>query len=271
MPATFPSKLPIPNRSGFSGEFQLPLRALKMADGSHRTVMNYRVQPRIFSLQWILTWEQAELYEAFVQYDVLDGDGYAVFNFLKYTSESTDTPLTGRFVAKDGLAYTLTYDEERDRWLVDAVVEILTDQFFGTAIAPRPADFPEWPSTLPRLPDKKGYVISPDIGYMRSDMEEGLAQQFQRRKSRHAEIPVSYIFDLEQQHTFDLFYQYTLGFGAFAFYTWLANGSGESRVLCKFGSMPQMKPNGSIYEVNFKLRTAQLPLMTETAYRDAIE
>lgn len=262
MAAIWPTRLPRPVRNGYSEALPTRMREFKMASGRYRRQNRFQAQSRPFSITWHFTFAEFEYFEAFVQYDVVDKDGYVLLKI--YPSDIAPKEL--RMVAQDdGSMYSTVFDEGLNKWAVSAQFER------KPVVANFPAKtgtFPLWPSDLPQLPEKVNYALQTNMMMFKDNFDEGYFAQVQRSKLRVTTIPVTFYMDESQRVIFDEFITNTLNNCIFPFKMKLVNGSGERDCICSFAEpLPSIKPVGGWYEVNGTIRTESLTILSEQEYR----
>ena len=71
--AVWPEQLPLPEQSGYAIQHVSPLQRTEMVSGRARQRRVYTSVPSNVAVQWFLTEQQAQLFEAFFRYAITDG------------------------------------------------------------------------------------------------------------------------------------------------------------------------------------------------------
>ena len=71
--AVWPEQLPLPEQSSYAIQHVSPLQRTEMVSGRARQRRVYTSVPSNVSVQWFLTEQQAQLFEAFFRYAITDG------------------------------------------------------------------------------------------------------------------------------------------------------------------------------------------------------
>ena len=72
----FPAGLPTPLRSGYELQHVSPLMRSELESGRVRQRRRYTSVPTIVSVSWILTRQQAQVFESWFRYEIEDGAGW---------------------------------------------------------------------------------------------------------------------------------------------------------------------------------------------------
>lgn len=70
---SWPTQLPLPEQSGYAIQHVSPLQRTTMVSGRARQRRVYTSVPSNVAVQWFLTEQQAQLFEAFFRYGIADG------------------------------------------------------------------------------------------------------------------------------------------------------------------------------------------------------
>ena len=70
---SWPTQLPMPEQSGYAIQHVSPLQRTTMVSGRARQRRVYTSVPSNVAVQWFLTEQQAQLFEAFFRYAISDG------------------------------------------------------------------------------------------------------------------------------------------------------------------------------------------------------
>ena len=114
---SWPAQLPLPEQSGYAIQHVSPMQRTTMVSGRARQRRVYTSVPSNVAVQWFLTEQQAQLFEAFFRYSITDGADWFLLP-LK-------TPMfTGDYECR----FTGIYDGPTlttfDKWTVSATIEI---------------------------------------------------------------------------------------------------------------------------------------------------
>lgn len=113
----FPEGLPLPLRNGYDTNHVSPLMRTEMQTGRARQRRRYTSVPTMASVSWIMTEQQAQLFEAFFRWTLVDGTEW--FNVTLCTPLGLK-PYEARF-AEMYNGPTLT---GRNHWTFTAELEI---------------------------------------------------------------------------------------------------------------------------------------------------
>ena len=251
MAADYPEKLPPPVRDGFTARHHSPFNSVEMDDGYPRVRRQFSAQPARFDLQWTFTWEQLALFEAFIEYGAAQAAGWFKVPIFG-DQDPTDVRLTE--------GYETTFNAQANTWQVSAKVETL----FAAPVLP-PRGLPSWPATLPE-PEQENYGFSVPGVPLRSQQEDGLAEQRIRFQDRVLQYRVTWLLDKEQKIIFDAFYRDTLIHGAAWFMAPFANGLGPTQVRARFTGAVTVASFGAAYKLSATLLTAAAPRMSLPEY-----
>ena len=114
---SWPTQLPMPEQSGYAIQHVSPLQRTTMVSGRARQRRVYTSVPSNVAVQWFLTEQQAQLFEAFFRYAITDGADWFLLP-LK-------TPMfTGDYECR----FTDIYEGPTliafNKWTVSATIEI---------------------------------------------------------------------------------------------------------------------------------------------------
>ena len=114
---SWPEQLPLPEQSGYAIQHVSPLQRTQMVSGRARQRRVYTSVPSNVAVQWFLTEQQAQLFEAFFRYAITDGADWFLLP-LKTTMFTGDHEcrFTGIYEGPVLIAY--------DKWTVSATIEI---------------------------------------------------------------------------------------------------------------------------------------------------
>ena len=113
----FPAGLPLPLRNGYDTNHVSPMMRTEMQAGRARQRRRYTSVPTMVSVSWIMTDQQAQLFEGFFRWTLVDGTEW--FNLTLLTPMGLK-PYEARF-AEMYNGPTLT---GRDLWTFTAELEI---------------------------------------------------------------------------------------------------------------------------------------------------
>ena len=115
--AVWPEQLPLPEQSGYAIQHVSPLQRTQMVSGRARQRRIYTSVPSNVSVQWFLTEQQAQLFEAFFRYAITDGADWFMLP-LK-------TPMfTGDYECRFTGIYEGPTLTAFNKWTVSATIEI---------------------------------------------------------------------------------------------------------------------------------------------------
>ncbi|MFT7337637.1 MAG: hypothetical protein ACI92B_000959 [Marinobacter maritimus] len=114
----YPAELPTPARAGYALQHTSPFMRTEMATGRARQRRTFTSVPSMVQLSWLLTNQQAQLFEAWFAHGITDGADW--FNITLTTPIGKLAPYECRFTEMyDGPALA-----GRDHWRFNAQVEI---------------------------------------------------------------------------------------------------------------------------------------------------
>ena len=114
---SWPTQLPMPEQSGYAIQHVNPLQHTTMVSGRARQRRVYTSVPSNVAVQWFLTEQQAQLFEAFFRYAITDGADWFLLP-LK-------TPMfTGDYECRFTGIYEGPTLTAFNKWTVSATIEI---------------------------------------------------------------------------------------------------------------------------------------------------
>lgn len=123
---SWPTQLPLPEQSGYAIQHVSPLQRTQMVSGRARHRRVYTSVPSNVAVQWFLTEQQAQLFEAFFRYAITDGADWFLLP-LK-------TPLfTGNYECRFTGIYEGPVLIAYDKWTISATIEIKERQTLGAS------------------------------------------------------------------------------------------------------------------------------------------
>ena len=123
---SWPEQLPLPEQSGYAIKHVSPLQRTQMGSGRARQRRVYTSVPSNVAVQWFLTEQQAQLFEAFFRYAITDGADWFLLP-LK-------TPMfTGDYECRFTGIYEGPVLISYDKWTVSAMIEIKERQTLGAS------------------------------------------------------------------------------------------------------------------------------------------
>ena len=129
--AVWPTQLPLPEQSGYAIQHVSPLQRTTMVSGRARQRRVYTSVPSNVAVQWFLTEQQAQLFEAFFRYSITDGADWFLLP-LK-------TPMfTGDYECRFAGIYEGPVLIAYDKWTVSATIEIKERQTLNAGFAYTP-------------------------------------------------------------------------------------------------------------------------------------
>ena len=126
--AVWPEQLPLPEQSGYAIQHASPLVRTEMVSGRARQRRVYTSVPSNVSVQWFLTEQQAQLFEAFFRYAITDGaDWFLLPLKTPMFTGNYECRFTGIYEGPVLIAY--------DKWTVSATIEIKERQTLDAGFA----------------------------------------------------------------------------------------------------------------------------------------
>ena len=123
---SWPTQLPLPEQSGYAIQHVSPLQRTQMVSGRARQRRVYTSVPSNVAVQWFLTEQQAQLFEAFFRYAITDGADWFLLP-LK-------TPMfTGDYECRFTGIYEGPTLTAFNKWTVSATIEIKERQTLGAS------------------------------------------------------------------------------------------------------------------------------------------
>ena len=114
---SWPTQLPLPEQSGYAIQHVSPLQRTQMVSGRARQRRVYTSVPSNVAVQWFLTEQQAQLFEAFFRYAITDGaDWFLLPLKTPMFTGDYECRFTGIYEGPVLIAY--------DKWTVSATIEI---------------------------------------------------------------------------------------------------------------------------------------------------
>ena len=124
---SWPTQLPLPEQSGYAIQHVSPMQRTTMVSGRARQRRVYTSVPSNVAVQWFLTEQQAQLFEAFFRYSITDGADWFLLP-LK-------TPMfTGDYECRFTGIYEGPTLTTLDTWTVSATIEIKERQTLGAGV-----------------------------------------------------------------------------------------------------------------------------------------
>lgn len=126
--AVWPEQLPPPEQSGYAIQHVSPLQRTTMVSGRARQRRVYTSVPSMVAVQWFLTEQQAQLFEAFFRYAITDGaDWFLLPLKTPMFTGNYECRFTGIYEGPVLIAY--------DKWTVSATIEIKERQTLNAGFA----------------------------------------------------------------------------------------------------------------------------------------
>ena len=126
--AVWPEQLPLPEQSGYAIQHISPLQRTEKVSGRARQRRVYTSVPSNVAVQWFLTEQQAQLFEAFFRYAITDGADWFMLP-LK-------TPMfTGDYECRFTGIYEGPTLTAFNKWTVSATIEIKERQTLSSGFA----------------------------------------------------------------------------------------------------------------------------------------
>ena len=128
---SWPTQLPLPEQSGYAIQHVSPTQRTQMVSGRARQRRVYTSVPSNVAVQWFLTEQQAQLFEAFFRYAITDGADWFLLP-LK-------TPMfTGDYECRFTGIYEGPTLTAFNKWTVSATIEIRERQTLDSGFAYAP-------------------------------------------------------------------------------------------------------------------------------------
>ena len=125
---SWPTQLPLPEQSGYAIQHVSPLQRTNMVSGRARQRRIYTSVPSMVAVQWFLTEQQAQLFEAFFRYAITDGaDWFLLPLKTPMFTGDYECRFTGIYEGPVLIAY--------DKWTVSATIEIKERQTLNAGFA----------------------------------------------------------------------------------------------------------------------------------------
>ncbi len=124
--AVWPEQLPLPEQSGYAIQHVSPLQRTQMVSGRARQRRVYTSVPSNVAVQWFLTEQQAQLFEAFFRYAITDGADWFLLPLKNpmFTGDY-ECRFTGIYEGPVLISY--------DKWTVSATIEIKERKTIGAS------------------------------------------------------------------------------------------------------------------------------------------
>ncbi len=251
---SYPDFLPHPIRDGYTGQVSSRRKAIQMEDGQYNRNRLWTSQFFRKTITWRMSPEQAQLFEAWLEYDVARGTG------------SFDLPFMGREVKVTPVTGVPSYSSDGFNWLISLEVKQLVD---APDIAPA-GDLPMWPSNFPEL-EASGYSLAQTGAVTVSDIDAGDPQMRVRFRDRLATYSGTVILSPEERDQFWDFHNNTLINGHAYFLAPFESPNSTELKRARFTNSPSESSNGSYFNILLPLETMNIPLITYTQYLERTE
>lgn len=120
------------------------------------------------------------------------------------------------------------------------------------------------PSILVKHIVKDSYAITPQSGFLRTDMEVGPARQRRIATSVPSHIDIRFLLDQNELGVLEAWYKHTLSEGVSWFLMPVENGMGRTDVECRFIEPYQVTlASYKSFSVSCTLEARELPVMSE--------
>lgn len=246
---TYPSFLPIPNRSNYSAQPGLEPARFKMEDGQYRQKRQSNRSPFRYTLSWAFDWQQARLFAGWLEYSVIR------------TGVDIEIPIGGKTVSVRPVNYNPTYTPTNGGWSVQMEVEEIQN---GPTL-PAVKGLPTWPASLPDF-ETEGFTFSTPDAVSRSDIDNGLAETRLRFRDRRSQYQGNIYLDPVQRDAFWSFWRDTLLNGQRFFLAPFANPESQDKYRARLITAPVETPQGSWYSLALQLEAIRVPIMSYTEY-----
>lgn len=248
--AQIPDFLPQPTRDNWQRTLLAERLPTKMDDGFLHESRKTKSVPQVFSLAWLLDWNQFAKFEAWFVYGLKNG------------TELFSVTIAGETFEVKCLAgnYDTRYDESNGSWSV--VMQVMHRQ---TNANPVIVGMVEYPANFPPF-ERGGYEIGFNNTGIVSDIETGPPESRNRFQNRATNYKGNIFATLAERNQFWTFYRETLKNGLSWFMAPFANGVGLVRVRAKIVSHPVEVPEGAQFRITFDLITGSMPKLTRAQY-----
>lgn len=248
----YPSFLPQPVRDGYTaGPTQQYQRTL-MDDGQYSQIRRWSNVPMGYKLTWHLNFKQAQLFEAWLEYDAGRGIG------------PIDIPIAGKTVRCKPVTGMPEYRLDGFRWVVSMdVVEYQTIPVLST---PRVV-LPEWPVELPSFENTE-FQYGKVNAMLVSDQKAGPSESRVRFRDRVSNNVAKIVVSLEQRNIFWEFYRNQLLGGVSWFHAEFSNAYSQGKQRVRLIEPPKETPNGAWFNISISVEMVRAPMMTTEEYRE---
>lgn len=246
----YPLVLPQPVREGYSAGPNQAFERTLMDDGqySHRRVWSQI--PMRYTLSWNLSFTEAELFEAWIEYDGNRGAG------------PLEIPIAGVTVTCRPITGMPSIKSLGSRWLVS--LDVIEYQNITQPSAPT-GILPEWPAILPSL-EASDFVYGKVDAMLVSNFEAGPMEARVRFRDRVSRNESMILVNLEERNAFWSFYRTELMGGAAWFYGEFSNPTAIANRRIRIVEPPEESANGALFAIRLKLETTRAPIMDYANY-----
>lgn len=243
----------MPTRESYSGQVSVDNRRSQMEDGQFAQRRRWASLPFRYNLVWKLTFKQAEMFEAWLEYEVKVGTTFIY----------AEVPLMGRTVNVRPVTGMPSYSPKGASWIVTMEVEEKWDK---PIVPKRTGVLPQWPDALPDL-ESVGFTLSKINAITVSDIEGGIPDMRERFRDQLSQYQGTLILNQSQRDVFWRFFKDDLIGGLSWFNAPFANArSQEHRRARIVNNQAVESAQGSWYSVAITLETTNTPLMSREEY-----
>ena len=248
---SYPTRLPLPVRDGYSGQVKSPTRRTLMEDGQNRQRRLWSSQFFNMSLSWRLSWFEAEYFEAWLEYAVNQGTGWF------------EVPFNGETITVQPVTGMPTYTAQGGYWLVTLEVRRRT----SAPVSTPNTGLPVWPQSLPTQ-ETDGFVLQATDAVMVSDLDGGKPEMRVRFQDRVKKYSGTLILNPAQREDFWEFYEQQLFNGNAWFLGPFSSASYQGLVRARILPGATESANGSHFNVMVEMETVNAPMLSRQAFLD---
>lgn len=247
----YPSFLPLPIRDSYSAGPTQPFQRTLMDDGQCSQVRKWSSVPMGYTLNWNFSYKQAQLFEAWLEYDGGRGIG------------PLQIPVADKLVNCKPVTGIPMYRLNGNTWNV--TMDVIEYRHVPT-LSVKPTSLPVWPAGLPGF-ERAEFQYSKADAMLVSDFDSGPSESRVRFRDRAFRNNAKIILDLTQRNAFWDFYTNTLQGGVSWFYAEFSNSKSQDRRRVRLIEPPKESPTGGWFTVTLAIETINAPILTIEEYR----